>query len=102
METFHKRWSGSAKEVLHLVLNANCNAETASLSALICYWVLVFFFFFCLKRLQWCLYKGLCLIYERLKLIYSYYLSLILMLENCLCFLFNGYALQFLSAQDES
>lgn len=45
METFHKCWSGSAKEVLRLVPNANCNAETASLSALICYWFLVFFFF---------------------------------------------------------
>lgn len=42
------------------------------------------------------------LIYKRLKLIYNYYLSLILMLENCLLFLFNGYAFRFISTQDES
>lgn len=57
---------------------------------------------FYLERLQWHLYKGLCLIYKRLKLICSYYLSLILMLENCLCFLLNGDVFQFPSPWDDS
>lgn len=46
MEMFHKHWSGSAKEVLDLVPNANCNIEVTSLSALMCYWFLFFFSLF--------------------------------------------------------